>query len=45
MARLQSIDVSLIVMEATGGLELPLLEALAAVGLPVVVATDLCLKY
>lgn len=37
-ARLQSMEVSLIVMEATGGLEIPLVEALAAAGLPVVVA-------
>lgn len=35
--RLQALPVALIVLEATGGLELPLIGALAAAGLPVVV--------
>lgn len=37
VARVQAIQPTLIVLEATGGLEVPLVEALAAVGLPVVV--------
>ena len=36
--RLQALPVAWIVLEATGGLELPLIEALVAAGLPVVVA-------
>src|SRR5512141_829792 len=36
--RLRPLPVALIVLEATGGLELPLIGALVAVGLPVVVA-------
>ena len=36
--RLQALPVALIVLEATGGLELPLSGALVAAGLPVVVA-------
>lgn len=36
--RLQALPVALIVLEATGGLELPLTGALVAAGLPVVVA-------
>jgi len=38
IARLQALPVALIVLEATGGLELPLTGALVAAGLPVVVA-------
>lgn len=37
VARLQAIQPALIVLEATGGLEVPVTAALAAVGLPVVV--------
>lgn len=37
VARLQALEPTLIVLEATGGLEVPLARALAAVGLPVVV--------
>src|SRR4029077_7530158 len=36
--RLRALPVALIVLEATGGLELPLIGALVAAGLPVVVA-------
>ena len=38
--RLQALQPTLIVLEATGGLEVPLAGALAAVGLPVVVMPD-----
>lgn len=38
IARLQALPVALIVLEATGGLELPLIGALVAAGFPVVVA-------
>ncbi len=37
IGRLQGVKPTLIVLEATGGLEVPLAGALAAVGLPVVV--------
>jgi transposase len=37
VARLQAVQPTLIVLEATGGLEVPLTGALAAAGLPVVV--------
>jgi transposase len=36
LARLQGLGPSLIVLEATGGLELPVLAALGGAGLPVV---------
>ena len=37
LTRLQAVLPTLVVMEATGGLEIPLTEALAAAGMPVVV--------
>ena len=37
LTRLQAVSPTLVVMEATGGLEIPLTEALASAGMPVVV--------
>ena len=50
IARLQSLNPATVLLEATGGIEVPLVSALAAASLPVVVLNprqlrDFCLGY